>query len=58
MLQTTLTTKPLDGMGTDVSVYAKPLSGYSAPEGHFPAQRLGGSQSSGILSLTLKRLRR
>ena len=33
-----------------------PLSGYSAPEGHFPAQRLGGSQSSGILSLPLKRL--
>ena len=35
-----------------------PLSGYSAPEGHFPAQRLGGSLSSRILSLPLKRLRR
>ncbi len=27
-----------------------PLSGYSAPEGYFPAQRLGGSQSNRVLT--------
>ena len=37
-----------------------PLSGYSAPEGHFPAQRLGGSQSNRVLTRpgTKKRDRR